>query len=251
MSIIINPYVFGGSGLPSVPPAITSANILQWCEMRLLTGLVDGDPITTFTDQCGNGNHWSQSTSGAKPIWKASIVNGHAVGRFDGTDDHFTLGSDILSGKSGGEVWVVVKIDTDPPASSAQSGLWKMDGDGTNAVHYPFTDGQLYEAFGSTARKATGVNPTPALTGWRLYNVSSKNSEFKIRLDGTEIFSTTTNTFASMGSTRTLGRSVSLFGNVHLDGDLAAICITDNVVNSTDRGIINDTFEAIYGLTIA
>lgn len=208
--------------------------------------------MATFTDQSGNGNDWTQSTSGSKPIFKTSILNGHAVLRFDGSDDYLTLASDILSGLSEGEVFIVVKIDSDPGASGVD-GLWKMDGDGTNACHYSFNgNGELYEAWGSTARKSTGVNPTPALTSFRLYNVSSKASEFKIRLDGTEIYTTATNTFSSMtGSHRNLGRSIGLFGNAYLDGDIAAIVIVDAVLDSTDRDAIEDQLGDTYGLTIA
>ena len=232
-------------------PSITGT-ILQWCEARLLTGLSDGDAVTTFTDQSGLGNHWSQSTSGSKPIFKTGGPNGHPVLRFDGTDDYLTLASDILSGETEGEVFLVVKIDNDPGASGVD-GLWKMDGDGTNACHYPFNgNGEIYEAWGSTARKATAVNPTPALTSFRLYNVSSKASEYKIRLDGTEIYTTATNTFSSMtGSHRNLGRSVGLFGNAYLDGDIAAIVIVDTVLSGTDRDTIEATLGSTYGLTIA
>ena len=233
-------------------PTITSANYKQWCEARLLTGLSNNDPVASFTDQSGLANHWTQSTSGAKPLYKTNVINGLPALEFDGSDDCLTLGSNILSGATSGEVWILLAIDTDPPGASAQSGLWNMDGETINTCHYPFTDGTLYEAWGSTARKSTGVNPTPSLTGWRLYNVGSAASDYRIRLDGTEIYNTATNTFSGFtDGTIYLGRSAGLFGDIFLDGKIAAIVITDAVVNTTDRGTINDHFESVYGLTIA
>lgn len=240
------PTVSVSFSLPSI-----SANYLQWCEARLETGLSDGDAVATFTDQSGNANNWSQSSGSLKPIYKTSIVNGRAVLRFDGSDDYMTLASDIMSGKSAGEVFLVVKLAADP-TSSNKDGLWKMDGDGTNAVNFPYNgDGKLYEGWGSTTRKSTGVDPTPSLAAWRLYNVSSKASEFKIRLDGTEIYSTATNTFSSFGATRNLGRSVGLFGNTYLYGDIAAIVIVDAVLSGTDRDTVENYLATIYGLTVA
>lgn len=252
MGVLLNPFVSfpaGGYSPVYTPPSISSASYMQWCEARHET-YSDNDPVSILHDQSGNGNHWTQATSGEQPIFKTGIVNSQAVIRFDGSDDSLTLALDILSGKSAGEVFIVVKVDNDPPGASAQSGLWNQDGDGTNACHYPFTDGTIYEAWGSTSRK-TAVNPTPSLASWRLYNVASAASDFKIRLDGTQIYSTGTNTFASFSSPIRLGRSDSLFGNVYLDGDIALIAIVDAVLNSTDRDAIEAEIASIYGLTIA
>lgn len=249
--VTINPFLSGTAG-PFVPPSI-SANYLQWVEARHETAYNDSDAAGTGTDVSGAGNHYSQSTAGSKPTFKTNRINGKPSYQFDGTDDFWELASDILSGETEGEIFIVLKLDAEPTASG-KDGLWKMDGDGTNACHYSFnSNGELYEAWGSTARKSTGVNPTPDLTQWRLYNVSSKASEYKIRLDGTEIYTTATNTFSSMGATRNLGRSVGLFGNAYFKGEIAAVVIVDAVLSSTDRDAIEAVFAdaAVYNLTIA
>lgn len=251
-TILVNPYTTGNTGAGGFVLPSISANYLGWWEARLETGFSDGDAVGTITDQSGAGNHWTQATAGFKPVYKTGIVNSQAVFRFDGTDDYVSLATDILSGKTEAEIFIVLKIDNDPGAS-LQDGLWKMDGDGTNACHYSFNaDGNLYEAWASTARKSTGVNPTPALTSFRLYNVGSKASEYKIRLDGTEIYTTGTNTFSSMtGSNRDLGRSLGLFGNPYFDGDIAACVIADAVLSSPNRELIEAELALAYALTIA
>lgn len=245
---LINPFqVQAGGGGGYTPPAI-GANYLMWCEARHLS-LSDNDPVSQFTNQVSS-HHWTGSGS-TRPLFKTNVLNSQPVLRFDGSDDFLILATDIMSGETEGEVFIVVKIDTDPPGASAQSGLWNMDGEGTNTVHYPFTNGQLYEAWGSNSRKSTGVDPTPALTSFRLYNVASKSADFKIRLDGTQIYTTGTNTFSNFGGNIYLGRSEGLFGDVYLDGDIAMIAIVDAVLNSTDRDAIEAEIASVYGLTIS
>lgn len=251
--IIINPYaVSAPAGYTPVytPPTITSANYMNWVEARHQT-YSNGNAVSIAHDQSGNGHHWTQGTSGSQPQFVTNVLNSQPVFRFDGTDDFLALGSNIMSGKSAGEIWIIVKIDTDPPGASAQSGLWNLDGDGTNAVHYPHPDGTIYEAVMSTTRKTTAVNPTPALTSFRCYNIGSAASDYKIRIDGTEIFSTGSNTWAGFSGAACIGKSISLFGDIFLDGDVAGWCITDAVVNTTDRDAINGVWESVYGLTIA
>lgn len=61
-------------------------------EARLETGLADND-VATFTDQSGNARHLASILG--TPKWRTAIINGHAVYRFDGTDDSaaFTYGA--------------------------------------------------------------------------------------------------------------------------------------------------------------
>lgn len=237
----------GGSDFD--PRYITS--LKQWVEARLETGFSDGDAVGTATDFSGNSNHLSQTTAGSKPTFKTNIVNGKPVYRFDGVDDHFTM-SNILSGASAGEVFIVVKINVDPPTDANKSGLWNLDGEGTNAVNFPYTDGNLYEAWGSTSRKNTGVNPSPSLTSFRIYNVKSAASDYKILLDNTQIYTTSTNTFSSFSSgTPYLGRSNGLFGDPYLNGDIAGILQFAAVLGSTDHDYVKDNLGSIYGITVA
>jgi hypothetical protein len=44
--------------------------------------LNDADAVGTWTDLSGNGNNETQATAGNKPVFKAGIINNHAVMRF-------------------------------------------------------------------------------------------------------------------------------------------------------------------------
>jgi hypothetical protein len=52
----------------------------------------DGDPVGGWTDLSGLGNHASQSTSGARPVYRASVGGLPGV-EFDGSDDWLSLGT--------------------------------------------------------------------------------------------------------------------------------------------------------------
>lgn len=55
-------------------------------DSRYITGLSDGDPISTWDDKSGNG-YSPTASSTARPTYKTSIQGGNAVARFDGSND--------------------------------------------------------------------------------------------------------------------------------------------------------------------
>lgn len=69
------------------------AGLKLWYAADQITGLVDADPVVTWSDLSGNANDGTQATAGKRPIYKTGIVNGKPVVRFDGTDDFITYPS--------------------------------------------------------------------------------------------------------------------------------------------------------------
>lgn len=66
----------------------------------------DGDAVTTWSDQSGNGKDAVQSVAGAKPSYKTGIQAGKPVIRFDGGDGLTTEAID-LTGTSAVSLYVV------------------------------------------------------------------------------------------------------------------------------------------------
>lgn len=221
-----------------------------WVEARLITDLNDEDGVETWNDHSGNNNALTQSNSDLKPIFKTNILNGLPVLRFDGIDDYLEL-TDILSGACAGEVFLLFKLAHYPPIHQ-QDGLWCMSGETTHATNFPYHgDKKLYESWGTTARKRTGVKP-PALNKWRLYNVSSSDGHYRICFGDKEYYSSTTNTFSSfISETPCLGRSLGIYGNAYLVGDIAALIIFDSVLSSADRKYIKSGLASVYGLNFS
>lgn len=66
-----------------------------WLDASQIAGLVDGDPVATWPDLSGLGNHATQATGSKKPLLKQVTVNGRTfwVVRLDGVDDALSLTS--------------------------------------------------------------------------------------------------------------------------------------------------------------
>lgn len=80
----------GGGGAIADPTDITG--LALWLNAEDITGLVDGDPVTTWADSSAAGNDASQTTASAKPTYKTGILNSLPVVRFDG-GDYLTCGT--------------------------------------------------------------------------------------------------------------------------------------------------------------
>src|SRR5262249_28096178 len=158
-------------------------------------------------------NNADQISAGAKPTFKTNIVGGKPVVRFDGVDDFFSL-PNSFTGLSAATVLIVVKLTTDPPAAAAQTGLWYFGSSG-DKTHFPYTDGTIYDTFGTTVRKTT-VDPAPALTSFRVYTVKSSSGNWTSYLDGTQLYTTGSNT---VGFTTTPNLASNLDVSAFLQGD--------------------------------
>ena len=58
-----------------------------WLAADKITGLVDGDVVTTWSDSSGQSNDFAQSTASKKPLYKTNIFKAKPAIKFDGTDD--------------------------------------------------------------------------------------------------------------------------------------------------------------------
>lgn len=75
----------------------TISGLQLWLKADAITGLNDGDSVTTWTDSSGNSNDATQSTAANKPTYKTSIINSKPVVRFDGSNDILSLGTNITA----------------------------------------------------------------------------------------------------------------------------------------------------------
>src|SRR6185436_6720197 len=184
----------------------------------------DNDPIGTMAGQVvpGTGHNWTQSSAGAKPTYKASILNGLGIARFDGTDDE--LQGANPTALTAEHMFVVLKIDNDPPASG-KNGNWSLGGGAVN--QYPELAG-TNPIWDGSFRTATLIfsKSSMNLAQWRVAEVVSTSSEYIFRLDGTVLQNGTGGTsfgHQSASSIR-LGRC-DPFNSLFLDGDIAGMYI--------------------------
>ena len=200
-------------------------------------GLNNGDPVSAWNSTGPATVNAAQVTGVRQPTYVTNGPNGNAVVRFDGglvaggmpEADYMNLGS--ITAGTAYTAFFVLKVDTEPHAPN-QSGLAKLNNYDQD-THYPYSDGNVYDATLATVRKSTG-NPTLNLTQYHIYSVESQPGFWRSRFNGTPFFTTNTNTPAvnASGIGNVIGAST--VGAQHLDGDFAAILIY-NVALNTDQ----------------
>jgi len=232
----------------TICPKPSGSNWKLWAEADSITGLNNNDAITTWSDESGNGNDMTQSTTANKPTYITAGINSKASVAFD--LDHagarfFTLGS-FMSGFTAGEIFVVVGNETDPQGTPANTGFWNFSSQGATPccpdTHFPWTEGTIYDSWGTTVRKTVG-NPSPSLTTARVYNVQSASGAWLAALDGSTLLSTGTNT-VGFATAPTLGRSINAY---YYRGTVAMIAVSDSVLSAGDRSIVLNYLTEKWG----
>ena len=217
------------------------ASIWDWWEPSR-EGLADTDPIATLTGQVapGAGHNFTQGTLANRPTYKANQLNGLGIADFlNGVDADYMIGVDP-SALTAAHLFIVIKADADPPGTSIVP--WKF-GTSASPDHYPFTDSKFYCGACSTSRRDC-TNPAAALTSWRVVEVISTATEYTVKLDGTQLFTSGTNTVGITNSC-VLGAS-STTGNNPWAGEFAGIYLCSAKLSAGDRtdmiGYLNTRF---------
>lgn len=230
-----------GAVLPSPPGGV--AGLRTWHDFSALTGAND-DPVALCLDSSGAGSA-ATALGTARPLLKTAVVNGlHAV-LFDGVDDSMTLGNP-MSGASAGTLFMVVKAALDPNTGVMTGHPLMGWGSGGGAIIalYPFTDGQIYDDWGATVRKTTG-NPTPSLAAFHIYEVVSAAGAWTNWINGTQHFTTATNT-VGWGTSPQYGA----FGGFFFNGHLAEVCAYGSALSPGDRSLVRAALGTKYAITV-
>lgn len=216
----------------------------------------DGQRVPTWWNNFSSaavGVNCIQSVAAYQPTYRANQINGLPAVRFDGLNGaipfhlYWPISASILFPTQAGEAFFIVKADNDP-GSVASNGL-HLFGSATSPAEYPAADGTLKETFGLATRIATGIDPTPALTGWRLYNVAVDANAFTIRLDGAQIFTTNAHAVGFHASLAPrLGHSIG--GGSAFMGYVAEVLIYPRVLASGDRAAVNNYFATRFNLAV-
>ena len=193
-------------------------NVLDTASLLTFVGANNGF-VKTWYDQSGNGRNATQTDNNLQP----QIVNAGTV-IVENTKPTISFispasGDSGLGGlsfsdfsASAVEGFLVIKAKNDPPATDKSSGgilLGSASGGGSD-THYPYTDGNIYDSFGTTARKTVG-NPATSLAQLNLYNPLSISGGWSTRLNTVQIFSTGTNT-VGINVTPKIGSNQNLYG---------------------------------------
>lgn len=204
----------------------------SWVDAEYGVKLGAGDSVIKW--YCIFGYDYT-GTAGA--TWTDNSINGNPSLVFNGTNDYLTQ-ANISTGLTGIEVFAVGQRVSDPD-TEPNSGFWKY-GTSANEVLVPYIDGVVYDDFGANARKTTG-NPATSLANVFLYNITSTSSEWTLRINGAEHYTTGTNTVAFRAAPL-LGKSDSPF---YYDGKFSGIIMMSSC-SSDQRTAINSFLNTRY-----
>lgn len=191
--------------------------------------------ITAWPDRSGNGNDAVPTNS---PAYAASTLDGY--GAYDGS---FALRPtarlalpNVFSAMTAGEIFLVLKVG----AGSLTNGL--MDLGSQSGELFPYVDGNIYEDFGTTARKSCGAPVLSITATHRLYNVRSASGAWSAWLNTTQQFSTATNT-VSFTTSPQLGKAAG--GNA-FTGTIVEFLLFNTVLSSGDRAKVISYYRGKY-----
>ncbi len=184
--------------------------------------------VSIAGDVTGNGRAWSQGTDALRPTYSAAVaaLGGRPGFVFDGLAS--VLAGVDASALTAGECLCVFQVANDPPATGLKSGLYRF-GTAAGVANVPYTDGVIYEEFGSTLQKMTG-NPAATMTTQTCYQVFSGAGTWGNAVNGTSLLSTGTNT-VGFSATAKLGAGTTNF----LDGSIGCFYMWNRKLTTAER----------------
>ena len=219
----------GGSGAVAeamylVGPLPVASGLKIQFDAQAIAGLADGDPVINWNDTSGNANHAISGTSGAaKPIYKAGILNGQPVVRFnpDGLS-YFTFANRLTTIRT---VFIVAKQNA--------TGSWRhfLLGDSSAYHFHPGSSSQFWEgnASGHVLGGITRLNGE-VING---ATTSMGTSWFSLSLV------TTGNVTADA-----LGKDRQVYDGRFWDGDMAEVLIYDRALSESEVSQVEDYLNA-------
>lgn len=209
---------------------------------------LNGADVASWNDKSGNARHYAQGTPSVQPLFVASAINGQPGVQFDAANTEYLEGPNLsLEGLTALETFIVMQLNADPPAVGG-GGLWLVGVGGGGASVVPFTNGIIYDGCASSARKTT-VNPTPDMAAPCVYSVISTATEWTNFLNGTQLYTTGTNTVAFRNAASMLGANLGFTG--YMDGIICEWLAYDAKLDAPGRTAVKAYLADRYAITLA
>lgn len=146
-------------------------------DSRRISGLVDGDPVSTWSDASGN-SHDGTNTLTARPTYKTAIQGGQPVVRFDGSNDYLSVASPFTFAADAFSVLVYKRLTTGHimvPICGAN-----------NQTSYPifeYSNNTLYVASTTTNMLSGGIG-----VAWRVSETTAgPTTSLAVRMNGATV----------------------------------------------------------------
>jgi hypothetical protein len=223
----------GASEAPWSPLVLEPA---LWFDAAQLTGLVDNDPVGSWTDASGNGRHAVQGTGAAKPTYKTAALNGRPVVRFDGVDDWLQTAA---FGAALAQPTTITLVGT---ATGADNYFYDGLNDGGRHVIITNNGGSSTTAL---LYAGTGAPYTvPAFGPARVYTALFSGAASRLWVDGTAAGAAADGgTLALPGLT--LGAYWGALAN--LTGDVAEVVLVNRALSGDERAALEAYLKTKWG----
>ena len=227
------------------------AGLALWLKSDPAQSVGPAGEVSVWTDLSGNGNNATQTDTNAQPILVTNALNGKAVVRFDGADDHLIVATSPTVEISGDMTLyaeanftdfanynsILGKTAVNLPASYD---FYTVAGSGTPRFYRG-------DGGGANGQVSGTVSPTAAAPHLLTVVMSGKNVSHYLdgQANGTGILDTV---MADTGAPLYIGSRGDLF--TKMKGDFAEILLFSTAVNDADRQAIDAYFGAKYGVLV-
>lgn len=229
---------------PWSPTMITG--LQAWFNADAITGLVDSDPLTTWNDTSGNGNHATQGTAGFKPLYKTNVVNTKPAIRFDGTDDVLTTTASLSYGTT--MTALVVSRSTGGTYTDGQ-GLLNSDDGGTRIFQLRYGTSSSMWAFSFASGGAALDDTSATVTDWNVISHVRRTTNTEVYVNGDSAAATAVSGTQNTGSIA-LNVGVTFSTSIgFLTGDIAEILLYNSELSVENHDLVGEYLADKYGLT--
>lgn len=223
-----------------------------WLDASAITGLNDGDSVTTWSDLSGNGKDATGTTN--KPTYKKDIFSGKPIVRFDGSNDVMTGSAWSFTSMT---LLMVVDAINKSTSDAGILSFYKSSGandyDNEDALAFVITSTagtcRLVRTIGTNG---LGVNMPMVAAGAQIVCLKLSAGIGAIEINGGPPQFDTYDNLNSIDSTnyvlgaRWVGSAISYFGQ----RDFGEIVAFDRLLSSNEQRMIEHHLALKYGLNL-
>jgi hypothetical protein len=262
LTLFINLFVFSSFGQSGPAGVGTSATNVLWLKADAGTSTsTNGSPLTSWSDQSGNGVVLSQNNASQQPLFVSSLMNGFPAIEFDnnngaGQNDFFSAPDNpIFDNTAGYSFFTVTRMKG---FGNAQSIISKRNNVGNEEAFMLFfyTGNRLYvdidndnNRFSSSSVSLTSANKIYDV----FYDGTLLSTQRTTMYDEEQLLTTSSESSATVPDKN----SPLIIGSTHVgdprsfDGYISEIIMYRTKVNDAQRIIINNHLSAKYDIALS
>ncbi|MDD4082175.1 MAG: LamG domain-containing protein [Sphaerochaetaceae bacterium] len=232
---LISYYKFNSKRTLPVNNPASISNLALWISADSITGLTNGQSVSTWNDLSGNGRNFTQATGSKQPIYTTNIVNGLPVVRFTAANAMTMTNSTNFTAPV--SVIYVSKLNGGANARML-SGL-------ANNWLLGFWGGLKSQGFFNGW--VTNSKSPAADTSWHIFSgiIPGSGSNSYVFADGLLVATNQSGIAGPNGLSLCGYYSTSEFSN----GDIAEVIVYNKVLSSIERTAIESYLAQKYNLT--